>query len=308
MRAFVQMLVKAAKDWMEDKAPRLAASLSYYTVFSLPPLLVVLVGIAGIAFGEDAVRNRMVAQISGLVGPESAQLLGEAIGEARRSTGTGWALAVGVLILVFAAAGVFGQLQDAQNTIWEVPTRPGGGLWGFAKKRLLSLGAVLGAGFLLLVSLAVSTATGALVDLAGGIERFGPFLAILDTGVSLVVITALFALIFMYLPDVEIKWRDVWVGAFVTACLFVAGKFAIELYIATSNVGSAYGAAGSLIIILVWIYYSSMIVFFGAELTQVWSSRDEASSRPVPGAESAPHLADGHVNGGEHGPGTKRLA
>lgn len=291
MRALPQMLVKAAKDWLDDKAPRLAAALSYYTAFSLPPLLVALVGIAGLAFGADVVSERIVDQVSGLIGPESAQLLGDAISEARRTTGTGWALAIGLIVLVFGASGVFGQLQDALNTIWEVQPKAGGGVWGMVQKRLLSFAAVLGAGFLLLVSLAVSAAIGALVDLAGNIKRLAPFLSVLDVIVSLLVITVLFALIFMYLPDVQIRWRDVWVGAFITAGLFVAGKFAIGLYLGTSDVGSAYGVAGSLIIILVWIYYSSLIVFFGAEFTQVWSSRRVGAARPVAGAQPAPAAA-----------------
>lgn len=288
MRALPRMLLDAAKDWMDDKAPRLAAALSYYTAFSLPPLLVALVGIAGVVFGADAVSRRIVSQISGLIGPESAQLLGDAISEARRTTGTGWAVAIGLIVLLFGASGVFGQLQEALNTIWEVQPKPGKGLWGLIQKRLLSFAAVLGAGFLLLVSLAVSAGIGALVELAGNIEWLTPFLGVLDLIVSLMVITVLFASIFMYLPDVHIKWRDVWVGALITAGLFVVGKFAIGLYLGTSDVGSAYGVAGSLIIILVWIYYSSLIVFFGAEFTQVWSNRKKGKAQVVAGAEPLP--------------------
>ena len=282
-----QVVVAAARDWLEDKAPRLAAALSYYTAFSLPPLLVALIGIAGIAFGADEVSARIVDQMGGLVGTESAKLLGSAIAEARQTTGTGWAVALGVAILLIAASGVFAQLQDALNTIWDVQPKPGGGIWRLLQKRLLSLAAVLGAGFLLLVSLAVSAATAAMADLARNMESLAPFVTILDVVVSLLVITALFALIFKYLPDVRIKWRDVWIGAFITACLFIAGKYAIGFYLGTSDVGSAYGVAGSLIIIMVWIYYSSLIVFFGAELTQIWTKRKEVFVRPVSGAEVA---------------------
>lgn len=288
MRALPRILLDAAKDWRDDKAPRLAAALSYYTAFSLPPLLVALVGIAGVVFGADVVSRRIVEQISGLIGPESAQLLNNAINEARQTTGTGWAVAIGVIVLIFGASGVFGQLQEALNTIWEVQPKPGKGLWRLIQKRLLSFAAVLGAGFLLLVSLAVSAGIGALVELAGNIGRLAPFLGVLDVIVSLLVITVLFALIFMYLPDVHIKWRDVWVGALITAGLFVVGKFAIGLYLGTSDVGSAYGVAGSLIIILVWIYYSSLIVFFGAEFTQVWSNRKKGKAQVVAGAEPLP--------------------
>jgi membrane protein len=289
------LVVAAAKDWMDDKAPRLAAALSYYTAFSLPPLLVTLIGIAGLVFGADAVRQRIVDQLGGLVGAESAQLLGDAIAEARQTTGTGWAVALGAILLVIAASGVFAQLQDALNTIWEVKPKTGGGIWGLIQKRLLSIAAVVGAGFLLLVSLAVSAATAALVDMARNVESLAPFLTVLDILLSLSVITLLFALIFKFLPDVRIRWRDVWVGALITAGLFVAGKFAIGFYLGTSDVGSAYGVAGSLIIVLVWIYYSSLIVFFGAEFTQVWTRRKERSVQPVAGAEPAPAGTGGDV-------------
>jgi membrane protein len=271
MRRLATVFITAGKDWADDKAPRLAAALSYYTAFSLPPLLVLLVGIAGIIYGADVVRDRIVDQIAGLVGADSARLLGEAIAEAQQTTGTGGAVVIGFGVLLFGAAGVFGQLQDALNTIWEVKPKKDGGIGKFLRSRLLSMAAVLGAGFLLLVSLAVSAAVGALVDMAGRIQAVAPFLAVLDLLISLVVITALFALIFKYLPDIEIAWRDVWVGAGITALLFVAGKFGIGLNLGTSEVGSAYGAAGSLIVILVWIYYSALILFFGAELTQAWA-------------------------------------
>lgn len=271
MRRLATVFITAGKDWADDKAPRLAAALSYYTAFSLPPLLVLLVGIAGIIYGGDVVRDRIVDQIEWLVGAESSRLLGEAIAEAQQTTGTGGAVVIGFGVLLFGAAGVFGQLQDALNTIWEVKPKKGGGIGKFVRSRLLSIAAVLGAGFLLLVSLAVSAAVGALVDMAGRIQAVAPFLAVLDLLISLVVITALFALIFKYLPNFEIAWRDVWVGAAITALLFVAGKFGIGLYLGTSEVGSAYGAAGSLIVTLVWIYYSALILFFGAELTQAWA-------------------------------------
>jgi membrane protein len=299
-----RLVVDAAKDWVEDKAPRLGAALSYYTAFSLPPLLVALIGIAGVAFGAEVVSDRLVDQMRGLVGAESADLLGDAIAEAQRTTGTGWAVALGVAVLVIAASGVFAQLQDALNTIWDVQPQPGGGIWRLLQKRLLSLAAVLGAGFLLLVSLAVSTATAALAELAGSVESLAPFVAVMDVAISLLVVTVLFALIFKFLPDVRIKWRDVWLGAFITAGLFIIGKFAIGFYLGTSDVGSAYGVAGSLIIIMVWIYYSALIVFFGAELTQVWTKRHGASVTPVTGADrAASRDTSPHHPQGEPAPG-----
>ena len=267
------LFATAAKDWIEDKAPRLAAALSYYTAFSLPPLLVLLVGIAGLFFGEDVVQERMVQQIGGLVGEDSALLLGQAINEAQKTTGTGAAVIIGIGALVLGATGVFGQLQDSLNTIWEAPPRKAAGIWGFLRTRLLSLAAVLGTGFLLLVSLTVSAAIGGIVDVAGRIETLEPLLIAMDLIASTLVITVMFALMFKFLPDVEIAWRDVWFGALVTAALFVGGKFGIGFYLSMSDVGSVYGAAGSLIIILVWIYYSALILFFGAELTQAWAAK-----------------------------------
>jgi len=272
--------VTAGKDWLDDKAPRLAAALSYYTAFSLPPLLVLLVGLAGVVYGADVVQERLVDQIAGLVGDESALLLGQAITEARRTTGTGAAVVIGVGALLLGATGVFGQLQESLNTIWEAGPRKAGGFWGFVRSRLLSLAAVLGTGFLLLVSLAVSAAIGGIVDMAGRIETLEPFLIVIDLVTSAAVITVMFAFMFKFLPDVEVTWRDVWFGAVVTAVLFVAGKFGIGLYLSMSDVGSAYGAAGSLIIILVWIYYSALILFFGAELTQAWAAQHGRSPRP----------------------------
>jgi membrane protein len=273
MRKLTSLLIEAGKEWVDDKAPRLAAALSYYTAFSLPPLLVLLIGIAGLIYGTDAVKDRMVDQIADLVGADSARLLGEAIVEAQQTTGTGGAVAIGFGALLLGATGVFGQLQDALNTIWDVEPQKTGGIWSFFRSRLLSLAAVLGAGFLLLVSLAVSAAIGALVDMASRIQALAPFLVTLDIIASLVVITLLFALIFKYLPDVDIAWSHVWVGAAITALLFVVGKFAIGIYLGASDVGSAYGAAGSLIVVLVWIYYSALLLFYGAEFTQVWAAQ-----------------------------------
>ena len=190
---------------------------------------------------------------------------------------------LGILTLLVGATGAFGQLQEALNAIWEVKPKKRGGIGRLLRSRLLSFGTILGTGFLLLVSLAVSTAIGALVDTANNFEWMAPYIAALDIAASLIVITCLFALIFKLLPDVAIEWRDVWVGAVLTAALFVVGKFAIGFYLGISDVGSAYGAAGSIIVILVWIYYSALILFFGAEFTQVWASnrKSRAGGKPV---------------------------
>jgi membrane protein len=279
LRDLGRVFLIAARDWVDDKAPRLAAALSYYTAFSLPPLLVLLVGIAGLVYGADVVRERMTNEISELLGSDSAFLLANAVDEAE-NTGAGAAVVIGIGALLLGATGVFGQLQDALNTIWEVPPKKIGGLWNLVRSRLVSLAAVFGTGFLLLVSLAVSAAIGGIVDMAGQIDALEPLLVVLDLVVSAGVITVMFALMFKFLPDTDVAWRDVWFGAFITAVLFVIGKFGIGLYLSMSDVGSAYGAAGSLILILVWIYYSALILFFGAELTQAWAGLRGRAPQP----------------------------
>jgi membrane protein len=301
MRRLSRAIVTSARDWVEDKAPRLAAALSYYTAFSLPPLLVLLVGIAGLVFDADMVRERMVDQIGQMVGADSARLLDESISEAQLGAGSMGAVAIGFIVLLFGAAGVFGQLQDALNTIWEVETPPRRGVWGMVRSRLLSLSAVVGSGFLLLVSLAVSVAVGALVDGFGSYSALVPFMAAIDISVSLAVITVIFALIFKVLPDVAISWRDVWLGGFVTALLFVGGKFAIGLYLGTASVGSAYGAAGALIVILAWIYYSALILFYGAEFTQAWAMGSDRASAPEEASEPSAATGSSTTTEREHG-------
>lgn len=277
-RRLGQVVVAAGKDWLDDKAPRLAAALSYYTAFSLPPFLVLIVGIGGLLYGNDVFQARLLGQIGQLVGDESASLLEGAISEAR-ATGTGAGVLIGIGALLLGATGVFGQLQDALNTIWEVSRPKTGGLWGLIRSRLLSLAAVFGTGFLLLVSLAVSAAVGGIIETANEVDALAPLLVFLDLLISVGVVTVLFALMFKFLPDAEIEWRDVWFGALVTAILFVLGKFGIGLYLSMSDVASVYGAAGSLIIILAWIYYSALILFFGAELTQEWAAERGRSPR-----------------------------
>ena len=265
MRKIGRLLTAAAKDWVADKAPRIAAALSYYTIFSLPPLLVVLVAVAGWVFGAENVRTRLLAEIAELVGEQAAALLGEAI-ERAGQPGQGAALVLGVGALLFAAGGAFGQLQEALNSMLEVETPPGRGLWRMVRRRLLSIAAVAGAGFLLLVSLTVSAAIAAIVEVASGVEAMAPFLVLVDWVTSLVITTTVFAFLFRYLPDTRLPWRGVWAGAGLTAVLFVAGKFAIGFYLGTSEVGSAYGAASALITVLVWVYYSALILFYGAEV------------------------------------------
>lgn len=266
------------QEWLDDKALRLGAALSYYTVFSLAPILVIVIAIAGLAFGNDVARTRITGELQGLLGQESSQAIGEMLQSANKPKEGTIATILGFLALLFGATGVVTQLKDALNTIWEVEEKKeGGGIRGFIKDRMMSLAMILAIGFLLLVSLVVSAGLTAIS------ERFGTafVLQILNFIVSIGVITVLFALIFKYLPDAEVKWRNVWIGAFVTAVLFAIGKTVTALYIAESSVASGYGAAGSLVIILIWVYYNSQILFLGAEFTQVYSSL-RGDQKPIP--------------------------
>lgn len=268
-------LVKEAfQGWMEDGSLELGAALSYYTAFSLAPLLVIAIAIASLAFGREAVEGRLFGEIRGLVGPESAALIQGMIASAgRRGSGT-LATVVSIVVILFGASGVFGQLQTSLDRIWHVAPKPNRGIWGLVRDRVLSFGMVLGVGFLLLVSLAVSAALAALSAYAtGALPSIAPLLQAIGFVISFAVVTVLFAMIFRYLPDAKVAWRDVWVGAIATSLLFTIGRTLIGLYLGRSTVASSYGAAGSLIVILLWVYYSSQILFFGAEFTKVWAVR-----------------------------------
>lgn len=270
-------------QWQQDKASRLAAALAYYTVFSLSPLLIIVVAIAGFFFGEAAARGEIVAQIQGLVGREAATVIQNALENAGQPAfGAGLiASLISLGILLFGATGMFVQLQDALNTIWDVAPRPNANLLTFIRKRVLSFAMVVGVGFLLLVSLLVSAALAALhhfaTDLVPGLESIWQILELL---LSFGVITLLFAMIYKFLPDVRIAWSDVWVGAAITTVLFIVGKFALGMYLGNSSFGSTYGAAGSLVIILAWVYYSVQILFLGAEFTQVYAHRYGSCIQP----------------------------
>ena len=255
------------REWMDDKALRLGAALSYYTIFSIAPLLLIVIAIAGLAFGHDAARTQILNQLQGLLGPEAREAIGEMLQKANKPETGLVASVVGILTLLFGATGVVIQLQDALNSIWEVKEKKSG-IKGIFLDRILSLGMILGIGFLLLVSLVVSAALTAVS------ERFGTavVLQVLNVIVSFGVITVLFAMIFKYLPDKEVQWRNVWTGAAVTSLLFTLGKILVGIYLARSSIASGYGAAGSLVIILLWVYYNSQILFLGAEFTQVYSS------------------------------------
>jgi membrane protein len=248
--------------------------------------LVIVLAIAGFVFGREAAQGQLLGQIEGLVGPEGGKAIETMVAKGGTQPGSGTlATILGVIMLLVGAAGLFGQLQDALNTIWEVQPKPGRGIWGFVQDRFLSFTMVLGSAFLLLVSLVISAALAAIGGLFGDWQT-GVVGQAVNQLISLAVITLLFAMIFKFLPDAKIAWRDVWLGAVITAILFTLGKFLIGLYLGHSSVGSVYGGAGSLAVLLIWLYYSSQIFLFGAEFTKVYANR--FGSRIVPAKNAEP--------------------
>ena len=286
VKTILSLLKEAFKEWQQDKASLLAAALAYYTVFSITPLLVIAIAIVGAVFGQDTARGEILAQMNDLVGEQGAKAIEMALDNASQPEISSIASIISVVILLIGASGVFAQLQEALNTVWNVKAKPNGGIWLFIRKRLLSFGMVLAIGFLLLVSLVLSAVLSGIskleVDLLPGLNSFWEFL---NFSVSFGFIAVLFALIYKYLPDVKIRWKDVWVGAFTTALLFSLGKYLIGLYLGRGSLGSAYGAAGSLIVFLAWVFYSAQILLFGAELTQVYARRYGRNIRPNSHAE-----------------------
>jgi membrane protein len=275
------MLKQTVSDWLADKAPRLGAALAYYTVFSLAPLLVIALAIAGMFMGAQAVQGELHTQLQSMLGDDGARAVEEMVAAASKPKEGTLATVIGVVVLLFGASGVFGQLQDSLNTIWEVEPKPRG-VWGTIKDRFFSFAMVLGTGFLLLVSLVVSAA----VNLIGGwMSSILPLpeavLHVLNLVASFAVVTLLFAAIFKVLPDAVIEWKDVWVGAMATAVLFVIGKSLLGMYLGRGSVASAYGAVGSLVVVLLWVYYSAQIVFFGAEFTQVYARARGSQIKPA---------------------------
>ena len=275
------------REWREDGANRLAAALAYYTTFSLAPLLILIIAIAGLVGGREAAQTQTMAQVEDLLGAEGREFI-EGMIESASQPETGLAATfIGAVTLLFGALGVFGELQNSLNTIWEVKPKPArnwmDALRRFVGRRLLSFTMVLGIGFLLLASLVISAAVSALGEFIGNRWPMADiWLALLNFVISFIVITFLFAMIFKFLPEIKIAWKDVWLGAAVTSALFSLGKFLIGLYLGRSEVGNTFGAAGSMAILLIWIYYSAQILFFGAEFTQVYANRYGSKIVPDP--------------------------
>jgi membrane protein len=287
VKGALALLKSSGADFIEDDCPTQAAALSYYTIFSLPPLLMVLLLILGALVNPQDIRGQLEVQMGALMGPTATEQIRTILAQLHQPGGKALGTVLSIAALVLGATGAFGQLQAALNRAWEVAPDPRAGLKGFLVKRLFSFGMILTVAFLLLVSLILSAALSAF---GGALGRMLPdglsatLLQVVNLGVSFVVITALFAMIFKVLPDARVAWRDVWVGATVTALLFVIGKFLIGFYLGRSNPGQAFGAAGSLAVLFVWVYYSSMILLFGAEFTQAWVERNGNSIAPERGA------------------------
>lgn len=276
---------ETVNDWLDDGAMSLAAALAYYSLLSLAPLLVISVAVAGLVFGQDAARGQVAGELGGVVGAEAAQGIQSVVASAQSPVSGVLSTIVGVVTLFIGASGVFGELQSSLNSIWEVKRKPGRGIWGEVKDRFWSFTMVLGVAFLLLVSLLLNSILSALGATFSQLLPGGELVwQGLNALFSLAVITGLFALIFKFVPDAEVRWRDVWLGAAVTAGLFTIGKLLLGLYLGKAAIGSSYGAAGSLIALVVWVYYAAQILLLGAEFTQVQARRSGREIRPAQGA------------------------
>ena len=274
------LLRQTFSEWTEDKAPRLGAALAYYAIFSIPPLVLLVIAIIGLVYHGD-VAGAIQKQLASLMGEATARTMMET-GRQHIAKGGFFAALVGFSLLLFGASGVFGDLQDALNTIWDVQPKKDRGIMGTVNDRFFSFAMVLGIAFLLLVSLVLSAAVAAVGGWMPGGEAMGH---IIELALSFGVTTVLFAMIFKVLPDVKLAWNDVWVGAVATALLFSIGKFVIGLYLGKASIGSAYGTAGSVIVMIVWIYYSAQLLFLGAEFTQVYTNRYGSKVVPAEDAE-----------------------
>jgi len=271
-----KLVKEAASGWVDDAAPSMGAALAYYTVFSIAPLLLLLIAVAGLVFGDEAARGEIVGQLGGMMGQEGASAIQGMLKSTSNSGGGIIATVVSFVTLLIGATTVFSELQTDLDRIWKAPkaAKPDG-IWGMIRTRILSFGLILGLGFVLIVSLALSAAVAALGKWwSGAFGNWTILLHVVNFLVSFGVITAMFALVNKFMPSVPVQWRDVWIGSAVTALLFTIGKFLIGLYIGKSSIASGFGAAGSLIVVLVWVYYSTQIFLLGAEFTYVYAHRE----------------------------------
>lgn len=269
-------------EWQEDKVARLSAAFAYYTIFSIAPLVIVAITIAAIVLGQAGAREQVRAAVQENISPAAARAVLDMIDATVKARGTGvQASIIGIVVALWGASNLFGQLQDSLNTIWEVTPKPSQGLWNMVRQRFLSFTMVLGLGFVMLVSLvasAIATSFSGFVSARLGIPPVS--LQVLNFAVALLSTTLFFAMVYKLLPDAEVQWRDVWVGAILTAILFGVGRLILALWLGSSGASSAYGAASSLVVMLLWVYYAAQILFFGAEFTQVFSNRFGSRVRP----------------------------
>ena len=297
-------LVKAAgQSWLDDYAASMGAAISYYTVFSLAPLLLIVVSVAGLVFGDEAVRGELFGQLQGLMGADAAKAIQDMLAAVSKPSHGITGTLVGIAVLLFGATTVFGELQDALDRIWRAPNREkGGGLWGLIRARLLSFGMILALAFLLMVSLVIGAVISALGKWMGPMFGAWETLAqIVNLAVGFGLTTVIFAVVYKMMPRVKVEWHDVWIGALVTALLFTIGKFLIGLYIGKSGVASGFGAAGSIVIVFIWVYYSAQIFLLGAEFTWVYA-KTLGSLRGTPAAADA-KAAVAQAAAGTSGPG-----
>jgi membrane protein len=277
------LVIASFKAFIEDRALTMSAALAYYTVFAMAPLLIMLISLASFFYGEDAINKKLFQEINGMVGNQAALQIQDIISNISIQNNSTIAVIAGVIILFIGATGVFIEMQESINQIWRVKAKPKKGWEKMLINRVLSFSLIISLGFLLIASLIIN---GLILALSDQLSQYFPDLTIFlinifNAGLTFIIISALFAIIFKFLPDVEIGWQDVRVGALFTATLFILGKFVIGIYIEKVGPGSAYGAAASIIIILVWIYYTSAILYFGAEFTQVYSECDGGKIKPA---------------------------
>lgn len=276
LRPAWELIRDSAYQWVADRAPRKGAALAFYTLFSLAPILIIAIAIAGFFFGEEAARGGIARQIESLIGGEGARAIESLLQSANQPVYGTAAVLIGLATLFIGATTVFAELKDSLDQIWEIPDPPDMSISAFIKNRILSLTLVIAIGFLLLVSLVLSAGISAFTEYWGAV---GISLQVSNFLVSMAVVTLLFAMVYKWLPGRAIAWKDVWFGAAITSLFFAAGKFLIGYYLGKSAVASAYGAAGSLILVLIWVYYSAQVFFFGAELTKLYAYRHGSRSQ-----------------------------
>jgi membrane protein len=306
MKEVVSFMKEVFSNFSDDKVMKFSASLSYYTVFSIAPILIIIIAIAGFFFGKEAIQGQLFGQMNGLVGADAAAQIQDMIGKTHKSGNTWIASTISVIALIVGATAIFGEIQDSINTIWGLKSKPKSGLIKMLLNRLISFSLIVSLGFIAMVTLLLNTVVDVIsTNLGKLLPGSGPFFVlILNYVLIFVVITGMFAVIFKVLPDAKIKWRDVMRGSVLTAILFMIGKFVISLYVQKSNLASVYGAAGSIVTLLVWVYYIAVILYFGAEFTKVYAMR--YGSRILPNAyavwvkineEEQPHGALHEVHG-----------